>query len=213
MSRIIFSGLKGFGGTTSTMEVTIVEHANHDVFEVILEDKNVRIEEGRVFVGAQALYEQIEIESGQVKKNQPVQHGSPGGVIIAHTYRVPDKAVSTFIFDHLFIKVECETAKIEVRSDFMNHEHNELVVSRPANLPMSASPARWPGTEPPVQTPPPIPQLRLCILQPADTLPIADRDSTTPTKLSSRSGTIYLGPRQVIRTSPLKAPLPVHVDA
>jgi hypothetical protein len=195
MSRVIYSGLKSFLEMKNPMEVTIVEHANHDLFEVVLVDSFAKLEADRIFVDAQALYMQLDEESGQrKKKNERSYEGSLGGIIV-HTYNVSDKAVSTFICNHLFIKTYLPvsgTMKIEVRSACMEEEHNELMVPRPPSLPASSSPAAWSAIELPVRTIHLTPRLRFSnsASPPSESASAADRDPISPiTKLPARSGT------------------------
>jgi hypothetical protein len=142
IGRILFTGTKSFWKTKNSVEVTIVEHADHDVFEIIVVDAIARFEATRVFLDALALYSKLEADDGTVQKGVPEITSESS--IIVKTHTVSDKAVSTFICNHLFIKTYLpvsELMEIEVRSTYMEQEHNELMVPRPESLPPSASPA------------------------------------------------------------------------
>jgi hypothetical protein len=142
MVRILYTGTKSFWKTKNSVEVTIVEHADHDVLEIIVVDAIGRFEAERVFLDALALYAKIDANEGAVQ-NGTFDASSESGVIVK-THSVSDKAVSTFICNHLFIKTflpVSELMEIEVRSTYMEQEHNELMVPRPVDLPPSASPA------------------------------------------------------------------------
>jgi hypothetical protein len=145
MGRILFTGKKSFWKTKNSVEVTIVEHADHDVFEIIVVDAIARFEATRVFLDALALYAKLEAEDGSPGSGQKEESDFPSqNSIIVKTRTVSDKAVSTFICNHLFIKIYLpvsELMEIEVRSTYMEQEHNELMVPRPESLPPSASPA------------------------------------------------------------------------
>jgi hypothetical protein len=142
MSRILFSGTKSFWKTKNSVEVTIVEHGDHDVFEIIVVDSIGRFEAERIFLDALVLYARLETEEGSPEKGASDVAAESG--IFVKTRTVSDKAVSTFICNHLFIKnylPVSEILEIEVRLTYAEQQHNELMIPRPVNLPLTSSPA------------------------------------------------------------------------
>ena len=130
MCRLLFRGIKTFWKTKSYLDLAIIEHVEHGIFEVIAFDPALRKHAPRLHINIKVVHDVLN-HCGFNKEG--IEEGFTA-------------AVTTFLFNHIFIAEYRPTSKI-INVDVQAIFHAErsanncvFIVDRPISLPFFASP-------------------------------------------------------------------------
>ena len=102
MSSVVFEGAKFFWRTRNTVDILIVEHKAHEIFEIIVYEPSFDVEAPRIYIDSKTLMskvdnEEIESKLSFAKRNSvPLTEKFVAGVV--------NKVVSDYIMSRIIMK-------------------------------------------------------------------------------------------------------------
>lgn len=124
MGKLLFSGVKTFWKTKNSIEVVLLKHQGYEVLEIATYEPVFGVEAPRIYLDLQLIYPLLNTSHVNIRSNNKEAHA----------------AISTFVFNSLFISKFLPTSKIfeiVVRREFESSEQIgvcELMMAKPASL-------------------------------------------------------------------------------
>ena len=132
MSRLLFRGFKTFWKTKSFINIIIIEHAAHGIYEIIAYDPVLCQHTPRLYINAYAVH--VSMNTGSNKSTRREERA------------IVDGAVTKFLFNRIalieYLPIS-KVIKIDVKTIYYYERsviHYTLVVDCPEDLPLYASP-------------------------------------------------------------------------
>ena len=127
---IVFQGSKFFWRTRNSIDVTIVQHNNIDVTEIIAYEPSIDIEAGRIYINSAILHARLDQAEIEGKFSFAKQNNVP--ISTAFITSVTNHAITDYILSRLLIsKFSKEESQFEIKLEFSARDLDPALGGRP----------------------------------------------------------------------------------
>ena len=102
MTSVVFEGAKFFWRTRNTVDILIIEHKTHEIFELIVYDPSFDVEAPRIYIDSKTLMSRVDNEEIESKLSFAKRNGVP--LTENFVAGVVNKVVSDYLLSRIIMK-------------------------------------------------------------------------------------------------------------